>query len=82
MLVTKCFPLESVLIWNGTSLALRDLTNNGIWKCWGNQKSSTIVLASSAKLEQDVIFQSPLTLVGLHSEKLTERYSILVKQLI
>ena len=68
---------QSFLMWNGTSLVAR---NNNIYQCWGNQNSSTVILGSTAKLENDVIFQSPITLIGHHSEKLGLEYSILVKQ--
>jgi hypothetical protein len=70
---------KSKLMWNGTQLVTRD-QNNNIYQCWGNSKSSTIVLGSSAKLDQDVIFKQPLTFIPSSSEKLTERYSVLVKQ--
>ncbi len=71
---------NSQLKWNGTELVDRDFINNDIWKCWGNYPSSTIVLGSTAKLEKDVLFQNPLTVIPFDSEKLRERYSILVKQ--
>ncbi len=73
---------DSFLYWNGTSLAYRDRTNNNIYQCWGNEKSSKILLGSSAKLAQDVIYQLPINLIPSTSEKLGERYSILVKQYV
>ncbi|MDB5149314.1 MAG: hypothetical protein JWQ57_3334 [Mucilaginibacter sp.] len=51
-----------------------------IYYCYAGDKSSTIVLGSSAKLTQDVIFQAPLTTIAPTSEKIEMRYSILVKQ--
>lgn len=48
--------------------------------CYGNSASSHIVLNSTANLEKDVIFQSPLLLIPLSSEKFEVKYSILVKQ--
>ena len=51
-----------------------------ISNCFGNDKSSTIVLASSAKLKQDVIYEAPVTQVPSTSEKIETKYSILVKQ--
>lgn len=68
---------ESLLVWNG--FGLTDRTNN-IFQCWGNSNSSTILLGSTAKLEKDVIFQSPIALLDHHAERLGHRYSILVKQ--
>jgi hypothetical protein len=51
-----------------------------IYKCWQSSQSSDIVLASTAKLSRDVLSNAPVTFVSSTSEKLTERYSILVKQ--
>ncbi len=72
----------STQIWNKDSLKVqyRDLPKEEVSKCWGNDVSSTIYLGSSAKLTKDVIFEAPLNTIQSTSEKLTERYSILVKQ--
>ena len=70
---------QSVLIWNGTRFIDRDPTNY-IYQCWGNEKSSSIILGSSAKLDHDVIFKQPIVLNPSTSEKFTEKYSILIKQ--
>jgi hypothetical protein len=51
-----------------------------IYTCWISQRSSSIVLGSTAKLTSDVLNQAPVTLVASNSERLTSRYSILVKQ--
>jgi hypothetical protein len=48
--------------------------------CYAGDKSSHIVLASSEKLSEDVISESPVTLVPPTSEKLQIKYSILLKQ--
>jgi hypothetical protein len=48
--------------------------------CFAGDKSSTIVIGSSAKLTQDVIFQQPVTTMASTSEKVELRYSILLKQ--
>ncbi|WP_426671664.1 DUF4249 domain-containing protein [Mucilaginibacter sp. McL0603] len=54
--------------------------NESVYQCWRSDTSSTIVLNSSAKLAQDVIYQTPITFLPSTSEKLEDRYSILVKQ--
>jgi hypothetical protein len=54
--------------------------NENIYYCFANDNSSNIVLGSSAKLAQDVIFQGPITTIASNSEKLEIRYSILLKQ--
>jgi hypothetical protein len=51
-----------------------------IYTCWLNQHSSSIVLASTAKLTQDIINDAHVTFISSNSEMLTERYSILVRQ--
>jgi hypothetical protein len=51
-----------------------------IYTCWLSDKSSDIVLASTAKLSNDVVSNSPIIFIASTSEKFTERYTILVKQ--
>ncbi|TCC90161.1 DUF4249 domain-containing protein [Pedobacter frigiditerrae] len=70
---------QSLLMWDGKDVVGRSSANS-IYQCWGNTKSSTIVLGSSVKLDKDVIFKQPIILNPSTSEKFTEKYSILVKQ--
>jgi hypothetical protein len=65
---------------NGDTVLGRDLKNDNIYQCWQNDTSSTIVLASSAKLAQDVLVNNPITSVSSALEKLEVRYSIMVRQ--
>jgi hypothetical protein len=52
-----------------------------IYSCWAGDVSADIVLASSAKLTQDVIYNSVITTVPSSDEKLSGLgYSILVRQ--
>ncbi|RZK60178.1 MAG: DUF4249 domain-containing protein [Pedobacter sp.] len=67
----------STLEWDGNSIVPRKI---GIHECWGNENSSKIVLGTTSKLTQDVIFKSPITFIPSTSEKLSDTYSILVKQ--
>jgi hypothetical protein len=48
--------------------------------CFGNDVASNIVLGSSAKLTQDVIYQAPIINIPSTSEKIETKYSILVRQ--
>ena len=48
--------------------------------CFTGDASSDIILGSAAKLSQDVIYQSPLTFIPSTSEKIEDKYSILVRQ--
>ena len=70
---------ESDYVSNGAAILFRTPAQQ-IFQCWGNSISTDIELGSSAKLTQDVIYQSPLTFIPSTSEKLETRYSILVKQ--
>ncbi|HEY9194761.1 MAG TPA: DUF4249 domain-containing protein [Mucilaginibacter sp.] len=48
--------------------------------CYTGDASSNIVISSSAKLVSDVIYQAPVTTILSTSERISVRYSILVKQ--
>ena len=65
---------------NGDTVLLRDLTNDEIYFCWRSDTSSTIIINSSAKLSKDIIVNNPITFVPSTSEKLTQKYSINVRQ--
>ena|ERR1700744_54859 len=54
--------------------------NSLIYHCFGNNNSSDIVLNSTEKLSQDIIYQNPVTQFPISSEKIETKYSILVKQ--
>jgi hypothetical protein len=66
-------------ITDGTKLNLRT-PDQQIYTCFANNISSTIVLASSSRLVNDVIYQQPLIQISSTSEKLEAKYSILLKQ--
>jgi hypothetical protein len=51
-----------------------------IYDCWMNANSTNIEIASSVKLSQDIIFQNPIATIPTGSEKISEKYSILVRQ--
>jgi hypothetical protein len=48
--------------------------------CWKSDTSSTIVLGTSAKLVNDLIADQPITFLSSTSAKISDLYSILVKQ--
>ena len=64
---------------NGTGIVVVPRTND-IYHCWGNDASATILLNTTAGLSQDVLLNSPITYVNSSSEKLSVRYSILIRQ--
>jgi len=50
------------------------------YTCWRSDNSTNLALATSAQLAQDVIYQAPIQLIPLNSQKLQMRYSVLVRQ--
>jgi hypothetical protein len=71
---------ESLFKSNGDTVLVRDLVNDDIYTCWKSDTSSTIVLGSSAKLANDVIFNNSITSIASTDEKTGVEYSILVRQ--
>jgi hypothetical protein len=51
-----------------------------IFYCWKYDTSKTILLGSSAKLENDIIYKQPINLIPTEDEKIGVRYSIQVRQ--
>src|SRR6185437_7325801 len=70
---------QSGEVTDGTKIVLRN-GNQDIFDCFAGDVSSDILLGSSAKLAQDVIFQSPLGFIPSTSEKIGVRYSVLLRQ--
>jgi hypothetical protein len=70
---------ESNYISNGVKVVPRPAAQQ-IYQCWDSDIQTAILLGSSAKLSQDVIYQNQLEVIPPTSEKIERRYSILVKQ--
>jgi hypothetical protein len=51
-----------------------------IYTCWHSDSSTNILISSSAKLAQDVIYLQPLTLIPPNGPQLSVLYSIYVRQ--
>lgn len=51
-----------------------------IYTCWRSTSSTTLLLGTSAKLSQDVIFEHLINQVAGQSSQLSDLYSILVRQ--
>jgi hypothetical protein len=64
---------------NGTVVP-RDVVNDNIYYCWRDNPSASILVSSTQRLSEDVIFKKPLLEIPAGGEKLSVRYSILVKQ--
>ncbi len=54
--------------------------NTQTTNCWQTMLSTEIVLASSVRLNEDVIAQFPVAVIPKNSEKIAIRYSALVRQ--
>lgn len=65
---------------DGTKIVPRIFPQDDISTCWKTVESTTIGLASSAKLTQDVIKDNLLTTIPSSLEKVSFKYSILLRQ--
>jgi hypothetical protein len=63
-----------------TNGAMRLITVPYPATCWGNAHSSTVQLAKTTALTQDVVSDAPLRQLAANSERLYARYSVLVQQ--
>lgn len=70
---------RSSWISNGTDIVFRTPEQQNYF-CFKSYISSTIVLASTAKLTQDVLYQTPIIAIESTSEKIETKYSILLRQ--
>jgi hypothetical protein len=64
---------------DGDSIRLRH-SNENITVCYTNDVSSDIVLGSTAKLQQDIIYQNPIVNIPHTSEKIEDDYTILLRE--
>jgi hypothetical protein len=65
---------------NGDTVLGRDMIHDNIYRCWQSDTASTIVLGSSAKLAQDIIVNNPVISLPSTSEKVSDEYSIFLRQ--
>jgi len=68
---------QSFYYWDGMSFVYRTAQ---IHHCWGNFNSTASLLASTVMLSKDVVSDRPIDFIEASSEKLHERFSILIKQ--
>jgi hypothetical protein len=69
----------SSYISNGFSIVLRQ-PDQGIFYCFASDSSTDVVLGSSARLKDNIIYQSPIVHIPNTSEKIEMEYSILLQQ--
>lgn len=72
----------SVLKSNGTVLVERKLPDEGIYICYKTEKSTNVHLSNTLKLDKDVVNKAQLSFIEGGAEKVSVRYSILVKQYV
>ena len=77
-------PFPSNLIFDKTYLPYyirtRKFPDEDVATCWKYGTSSSIVLANSTRLQDDIIYKAPVQFIENGSEKLAVRYSILLRQ--
>jgi hypothetical protein len=62
------------------TLMKRRINGDSLSHCWQSNVSTQILIGSSAKLSEDIIYQFPLLFIPDNSWKLETKYSVLVKQ--
>lgn len=65
---------------NPDSVMIRRTNGDSLYRCWQSYTSSNIIIGSSAKLSNDIIYLFPLLFIPDDSWKLQRRYSVMVKQ--
>ncbi|MBN8859102.1 MAG: DUF4249 domain-containing protein [Sphingobacteriales bacterium] len=53
---------------------------DSLYTCWQSYTSPNIIIGSTAKLSEDIVYLQPLTFIPQDSWKIGSRYSILVRQ--
>ncbi|MCC6289757.1 MAG: DUF4249 domain-containing protein [Chitinophagaceae bacterium] len=62
------------------SVMIRRTNGDSLYRCWQSNISTEIIVGSTAKLSQDIMYLYPLIFIPEDSWKLEKRYSVLVKQ--
>src|SRR5690349_10642731 len=72
----------SNLIYDNTikNIRQRIFPDEDVSICWKYETSSSIILANSTRLADDIIYKAPVQFIPNGSEKLAVRYSILLRQ--
>jgi hypothetical protein len=70
---------RSDAVFQGDTIATR-LPSQQIYTCWHTDSSSSILVATSDKNSQDVIFEQPLVYIPVNTQQIGIEYSVLVSQ--
>jgi hypothetical protein len=68
--------------YDGQSNMILPLPVDTVYTCWKSDQSTNILLASTANLSQDRVYEAPLVLIPPNSWEISVEYSILVKQYV
>ncbi|PWU01472.1 MAG: DUF4249 domain-containing protein [Bacteroidetes bacterium] len=66
---------------NGAVVYIADPDSNH-YKCWTTQRSTDILLASTARLDKDVLYKFPLRKILRNAEEISVKYSTIVTQYV
>jgi hypothetical protein len=70
---------SSGFVSNGDTVGVRPPSQQ-VYQCWASDNSSNIIIGSTARLSQDIVYRNPITSIVSSSEKLGTEYSIQVRQ--
>ena len=70
---------QSGFVWEHDSLLLAT-DSNQYYFCYHNDSSSLILIGTTAKLAQDVVYRQPLIFIPINTQALAIEYSVLVSQ--
>lgn len=65
---------------NGIDSIKPRLVAQQVYTCFATDSSSSVAIASTNKLNNDIVNQAPITFIANSSEKIETKYTILVKQ--
>jgi hypothetical protein len=70
---------ESLLIYQNGGLQVRG-SDQQIYKCWKTDTTTDLLISSSAKLKQDLIYEQPIKFIDQGADELSQLYTIIVYQ--
>lgn len=65
---------------NGLDSIKARTVDQQVYNCFGSDSSTSVLIASTTKLNKDIVSRAPITFVPGSSEKVETKYTILVKQ--
>jgi hypothetical protein len=72
---------RTVLEYDGKELIIREKeVVDNMFQCWKYRSNTDLITGSTSSLTSNVVYQKPIKFIRLNDERISERYSILVKQ--